>query len=71
MIKSKRGKRAQKAAVSPELSEKRYEAVVKNYACLFCKKAYYFESIEESKCACGSQWFEKVQGLSARKISAV
>ena len=52
-------------------SGKKYDAVVKNYQCLFCRRQLHITDIYESKCVCGSQWFEKLKGLEGRRIKAV
>ena len=72
MIRSKQGK--VKQTVNHEdttCQKKKYDAVLKNYKCLFCQSTYYFENIYDSKCACGSQWFEKLQAIRARQLDCV
>jgi len=71
MIRSKQGKIKQTVARKPQEQKKQFDAVLKNYKCLFCQTSYYFENIYESKCSCGSQWFEKLQAIQARQIDCV
>ena len=71
MIKSKKGIVKPTAAfVVSSGSGKKYDAVVKNYQCLFCRRQLHITDIYESKCVCGSQWFEKLKGLEGRRIKA-
>ena len=76
MIRSKQGKiknphnhplRSSSACVQP----KQFDAVLKNYKCLFCRTTYYFDNIYNAKCSCGSQWFEKLQAVHARQLDCV
>lgn len=76
MIKSKQGKiNHTSLQLVPKAQQptttKKYDAVIKNVMCLFCKQTMYIESIYNSKCPCGSQWFEKLKTARARKIDAV
>ena len=71
MIRSKQGKVKQTVARKSQEQKKQFDAVLKNYKCLFCQTSYYFENIYESKCSCGSQWFEKLQAVQARQIDCV
>lgn len=73
MIKSKKGivKPNRGFALSFNSREKKYDAVVKNYKCLFCQRELHITDIYESKCVCGSQWFEKLKALEGRRIQAV
>tara|TARA_B100000925_G_C21960807_1_gene453304 strand:+ start:816 stop:1046 length:231 start_codon:yes stop_codon:yes gene_type:complete len=76
MIRSKQGKisntnKATNVSSQGIRENKKFDAVLKNYKCLFCKTSYYFDDIYSSKCACGSQWFEKLQGFQARQLECV
>jgi len=72
MIKSKKGVVKSKTFVLGATSgEKKYDAVVNNYQCLFCRREIHITDIYNSKCACGSQWFEKLKALEGRRVKAV
>ena len=75
MIKSKQGNvkpSSLQSIVKPQPETvKKYDAVIKNVMCLFCKQKMYIENIYDSKCPCGSQFFEKLKTARARRIAAV
>ena len=74
MIKSKKGKLKPSSVQFQQKqsdTQKKYDAVVNNFQCLFCRKEIHIVDIYESKCECGSQWFEKLKGLDTRRIDAV
>lgn len=74
MIRSKQGKIKQPTMLvrqSLPTQNKQFDAVLKNYKCLFCPNTYYFDNIYSAKCSCGSQWFEKLQAVQARQIECV
>ena len=74
MIRSKQGKVKQASAAlgsALQVRHKQFDAVLKNYKCLFCETRYYFDDIYTAKCSCGSQWFEKLQAVQARQIECV
>ena len=74
MIRSKQGKVKPSKHLAPAnagVRHKQFDAVLKNYKCLFCQTSYYFDDIYSSKCSCGSQWFEKLQAVQARQIECV
>ena len=75
MIRSKQGKikhsTPSKVQENLQVGHKQFDAVLKNYKCLFCHTRYYFEDIYSAKCSCGSQWFEKLSAIMARQIKCV
>ena len=72
MIKSKQGKRKPQLNILPAAATRQsnYDAVLKNYKCLFCQRPCHLEDIYDSRCACGGQWFEKRKVQTARRLAA-
>ena len=60
-----------KLVVTTDNNTKKYDAVIKNVKCLFCKQRIFIEDIYSSKCPCGSQWFEKLNAVNARRLEAI
>jgi len=73
MIKSKKGKIKAPCGfpVVSAVREKKYDAVLNNFQCLFCRREIHITNLYDSKCGCGSQWFEKLKALEGRRIDAV
>ena len=50
---------------------KSFDTSLNNYKCLFCKKSAMIININEAKCSCGSQWWEKNPGKKPKVCEAV